>query len=319
MIQLTLLSPPPTLRLFARTSNEFQLYQDVLQELNGIMHTVLRALFGLSILASAAEFPNIATKVDDFRTAFSDLSWVVRDVAGDIRTASIDFRYAIWSTIQDPKLSISSKLDILDSWMKSLESKKLGALRMPDQFHRFCGDFSKLSQEAQDTRDQSELAIEKDIKSTSHMLQELGEEVSPVLLLKTLAGQLKSWIKKLRFAMLNWMSRRSASTNSSIQATPGIRSVMSRREELKALRDEKERELQVLQTRKRHLLGLHSKRDQFVEEVAATCQKIALVAAKVDVFSKMYHKLDEGTEGIKHVISEQAPSLGLERNSHSVS
>ena len=71
-----------------------------------------------------------------FFQAFSNLSWVARDIAGDIRTAAVgehepvnlfqttlkpvplDFRHVIMGTLEDTQTKNDAKVTLLDNWCK---------------------------------------------------------------------------------------------------------------------------------------------------------------------------------------------------------
>ncbi|CAL1715598.1 unnamed protein product [Somion occarium] len=124
--------------------------QTNLNLLDNILHnlsTQCRIPYKQLFLLRSSINPDIASNVENFFQAYSQLLWICRDVAGDIRTAIIDFRNAILPTLENEKLPTSVKIEIIDGWMSRTQAGHAHVDKLPTQFERLAKDLRQFSQE----------------------------------------------------------------------------------------------------------------------------------------------------------------------------
>ncbi|CAL1715608.1 unnamed protein product [Somion occarium] len=113
-----------------------------LEHVNAQSRDLSRRIFNLR----ASSNPQLVERVEDLFKVYTDLQWVCRDIAGDLRTGAVDLRYAILSTLRDDGLEISLRLRILDSWITRMKTKRQHAVALPGYFQDLASAFRREAQ-----------------------------------------------------------------------------------------------------------------------------------------------------------------------------
>ncbi|CAL1715621.1 unnamed protein product [Somion occarium] len=135
----------PVRTLLDRTDITIQKLQALSEESQGIY----KQLFTLQSSTGNLAFldDNVGTRIhDDFRV-FSDLLWKARDIAGDIRTAAIDFRYAMMGIIRDQRVLPEQKIESMEQWSHSMRPKLDSASNLPTEFSKLALDMQAVAKE----------------------------------------------------------------------------------------------------------------------------------------------------------------------------
>ncbi|KAK7683324.1 hypothetical protein QCA50_013586 [Cerrena zonata] len=254
-----------------------QAHQRDLHQLSTAIQAVQRALFSLNNSASKVQLPDIASKVEEFREAFSNLSWVARDIAGDIRTAAVDFRHVIMGTLQDTQTKNGAKVEMLDSWCKSIETRKRGAQELPQQFERFSMGLADLLRDVRMLQGSDNIAHSNDSKPSSSA--QIPRQPIWKRLLSALFGKKPTETRQ----------QAQAPTASGAVIRPSAKTSLVLSNPRKDLSQQSR--------------DLHAGRKLLENEIETTRKKMTNIVTKAHTFGKIYNEVDQHIQTLKKLLS----------------
>ncbi|CAL1715664.1 unnamed protein product [Somion occarium] len=261
---------------------------------------------------------------DECYKEYSNLLWKSKDVAGDIRTAAIDFIHAVLKEIQDPKIDRQMKFNVLDKWEQSMQPKVQTSKDLPGSFHNLGSKVLALSDHIRSATHTDLEAIDHNIKTKTDELNNLFTGPQTHQQPSKILARFQSLVTLVRLLVTARPSkldipvqspRRTApqSTSPPIQ-TSAVQSALPAKSKdssdashlAKKRKNALQKDIRTLSKRRRQLEKILPARDKGAEDVRSVGTDIQDLSPRTSIFSSIYTSMFSEIDSFKDFIRTHA-------------